>query len=228
MNPITILDKLNPLIKLLRLEEFNNVQPLVKICQKIGFNCQPAHLVLVSGIVALFLFITSMASYLLSSLIGFLYPAYMSFKAIQSTDKEDDKQWLTYWVVFSIFQIFDGLLSSILSFLPFYYIFKVAFYVYLFHPKTKGANLIYTKLVNPLLSKHQVFIDSKLSSNSKWEQSIIQKSFVASPLFFFIFFLLYVKNLCILTARPLYIYVSKKVINLCLIKTKANIYVPKN
>jgi len=27
---------------------------------------------------------------------GFAYPTYMSFKAIETEDKEDDKQWLTY------------------------------------------------------------------------------------------------------------------------------------
>ncbi|CAG8750758.1 17757_t:CDS:2 [Gigaspora margarita] len=34
---------------------------------------------------------------LLSDVIGWLYPAYASFKAIESPEKEDDVQWLTYW-----------------------------------------------------------------------------------------------------------------------------------
>lgn len=43
--------------------------------------------------------------------IGIVYPAYMSFKAIESSTKEDDTQWLTYWVVFasfSVLEIFTG------------------------------------------------------------------------------------------------------------------------
>ena len=36
-----------------------------------------------------------------SNVVGFVYPAYMSFKAIETEDDvDDDIQWLTYWVVF--------------------------------------------------------------------------------------------------------------------------------
>ncbi|CAG8603010.1 20415_t:CDS:2 [Cetraspora pellucida] len=35
---------------------------------------------------------------LLSDIIGWLYPAYASFKAIESPEPSDDVQWLTYWL----------------------------------------------------------------------------------------------------------------------------------
>ncbi|CAG8572906.1 1336_t:CDS:2 [Gigaspora rosea] len=35
---------------------------------------------------------------LISDVIGWLYPAYASFKAIESPEKTDDVQWLTYWL----------------------------------------------------------------------------------------------------------------------------------
>jgi receptor expression-enhancing protein 5/6 len=41
---------------------------------------------------------------LVSDLVGFVYPAYASFKAIDSADPNDDTQWLTYWVVFAVFR----------------------------------------------------------------------------------------------------------------------------
>jgi receptor expression-enhancing protein 5/6 len=39
----------------------------------------------------------NIAGGLLTNLLGFLYPAYASFKAIESSRKEDDVQW---WVIF--------------------------------------------------------------------------------------------------------------------------------
>ncbi|CAG8439382.1 13752_t:CDS:2 [Funneliformis caledonium] len=49
------------------------------------------------GVVFLLIFFNFWGQ-LLSNLIGWVYPAYISFKAIETTDKADDTQWLTYWL----------------------------------------------------------------------------------------------------------------------------------
>ena len=36
----------------------------------------------------------------LCDFIGFVFPAYLSFKAVESADTRDDTQWLTYWIVY--------------------------------------------------------------------------------------------------------------------------------
>lgn len=36
----------------------------------------------------------------LCDIIGFIFPAYLSFKAVESADTRDDTQWLTYWIVY--------------------------------------------------------------------------------------------------------------------------------
>ncbi|CAG8474981.1 1666_t:CDS:2 [Scutellospora calospora] len=41
---------------------------------------------------------------LLSDVIGWLYPAYASFKAIESPETSDDVQWLTYWLLLPPFR----------------------------------------------------------------------------------------------------------------------------
>lgn len=46
-------------------------------------------------------------SSVLTTLIGVAYPAFMSFVALESDGEDDDKQWLTYWVVFGVFSILD-------------------------------------------------------------------------------------------------------------------------
>ena len=43
-----------------------------------------------------------------SNLIGWGLPAYLSFKALESSGHDDDVQWLTYWVIFGFFNFAEG------------------------------------------------------------------------------------------------------------------------
>ena len=84
---------------------------------------------------------------LISDVMAFIYPAYMSFKAIESPDPVDDTQWLTYWVVFSLFSIVENVASFLIAWIPFYYVIKIAFFAWLCHPKFMGAGLVYKQVV---------------------------------------------------------------------------------
>lgn len=87
---------------------------------------------------------------LVVDLLGFLYPAYMSFKSMDSGSK-DDTQWLTYWVVFSFFSIFENLFGFLVALIPFYYFIKVGAIVWMYHPSTMGAKVVYEQGLRPLL-----------------------------------------------------------------------------
>ena len=96
---------------------------------------------------------------IISNIVGVAYPAFMSFVALESEGTDDDKQWLTYWVVFGLFNIFDQIAGIILRFIPFYYVLKLAFLVYCFHPSTTGSLHIYEGLILPFVKEHKHRID---------------------------------------------------------------------
>jgi len=101
------------------------------------------------------LFINAFAPFV-SNLVGWLLPAYLSVKAIESAGHEDDVQWLTYWVTFGSFTFLESFaLRAVLYYLPFYFVFKTIFIVWLQLPATKGARTLYLSVLRPILFSNQ-------------------------------------------------------------------------
>ncbi|KAF0739376.1 hypothetical protein LEN26_015582 [Aphanomyces euteiches] len=94
--------------------------------------------------------------------VGVLYPTYASFKALETPQTDDDKQWLTYWVVFSITTSAEEVGEKLVAYLPGYYICKCIFLVWLMLPKTRGAVWVYEQFIMPMLKKYEPIIDAKL------------------------------------------------------------------
>lgn len=82
-------------------------------------------------------------------LVAYLYPAYASVRAIESDGTDDDTQWLTYWLVFSLFKLFEGIADSLLMYIPFYFLLKITFLVWCFYPGTDGATIVYSYFIKP-------------------------------------------------------------------------------
>jgi len=57
------------------------------------------------------------------------FPAvfYFRVKAVESETKEDDTQWLIYWVVFGVFNIVEFFSDILLSWFPLYFLVKVSY-----------------------------------------------------------------------------------------------------
>merc|ERR1712100_242006 len=74
---------------------------------------------------------------LLCNFVGFVYPAFASFKALDSKNEGEERNWLIYWVVYSCFCLVEGFLEYVLFWVPFYYPIKLAFLCFLFLPQTQ-------------------------------------------------------------------------------------------
>jgi len=116
----------------------------------------PQKQVLQGAMGALVLFIVlGIGQSMLTNLIGVAYPSFMSFHALESSGTVDDKQWLTYWVVFGCFSILDQFAGLILSLIPFYYVLKVAMLIWMFHPASLGALTVYNNIILPFVKKYE-------------------------------------------------------------------------
>ncbi|KAL4584754.1 hypothetical protein LXL04_009363 [Taraxacum kok-saghyz] len=82
-----------------------------------------------------------------------LYPLYASVVAIESASKEDDQQWLSYWILYSFLTLMEMLLASVLEWIPIWYDVKLIAVAWLVLPQFRGAAFIYNKFVREKVIK---------------------------------------------------------------------------
>lgn len=94
------------------------------------------------------------------NLAGFIYPLWMSCKALMTEGKDDDTQWLTYWVVYALFSVTESTFGVVLSLVPMYHTVKLAFLLWCFMPQTQGATALFQRFVRPFMLTYGDAIDS--------------------------------------------------------------------
>ena len=116
----------------------------------------------------------------LCSIVGFLYPAYKSFEAIESKNRGDDTQWLIYWVVYAFFSIMEVFIDFLVYWIPFYYAFKLAFLLWAMLPQTKGAKFLYDSFLKDFLKQNESKIDAALADAKKNARQVASEAVAAS------------------------------------------------
>ncbi|CAF0969829.1 unnamed protein product [Rotaria sordida] len=124
------------------------------------------------GFLAIYLII-GWANDFVCNFLGFIYPAYASILAIESKTTHDDTEWLIYWVVYALFGFIEYIGHNFFHTLPFYWLGKCLFLIWLMAPGPKGGSqLLYNKLMRPLVLKSRPTIEQRARDANEYARTI--------------------------------------------------------
>jgi len=107
--------------------------------------------------------IPALAQKLLGLVLGTLYPAYASYKAVRTKNVREYVKWMMYWIVFAIFASVESFADIFVAFwFPFYYEVKILFLIWLISPVSRGSlgsSILYRRFVHPSLLAREDEID---------------------------------------------------------------------
>ena len=90
--------------------------------------------------------------------ITVLYPAVHSIRAIETDGKDDDKVWLTYWMVFGIFTTAETFFGFVFYIIPYWDWLRMGFFIWLLLPNFNGAAVLYNGVIKNLLAQNKDLI----------------------------------------------------------------------
>ncbi|KAF8053105.1 hypothetical protein N665_1463s0009 [Sinapis alba] len=95
---------------------------------------------------------------------GYAYPAYECYKEIEKNKPEIQQLrfWCQYWILVAALTIFERVGDTFASWVPLYCEAKLAFFIYLWFPKTRGTTYVYDSFFRPYVAKHENEIDRNL------------------------------------------------------------------
>ena len=127
-----------------------------------------AYVVIILGALTAFLLLHALLNGFILFMVAIVGPAYITFKAIESPNKDDDTKMLYYWCVLGFFMIADRFLGFILDYLPFPGVLRFTFLVCLIVKDFAISKAIYEFTIAPVLKKYKIYIDeaTKVATDS--------------------------------------------------------------
>ncbi|XP_050207247.1 putative HVA22-like protein g [Mercurialis annua] len=95
---------------------------------------------------------------------GYAYPAYECYKTVERNKPEIEQLrfWCQYWILVAVLTVCERVGDAFISWVPMYSEAKLAFFIYLWYPKTMGTTYVYDSFFRPYVSKHENEIDRNL------------------------------------------------------------------
>uniref|UniRef100_A0ACD5XZ16 Uncharacterized protein n=3 Tax=Avena sativa TaxID=4498 RepID=A0ACD5XZ16_AVESA len=99
-------------------------------------------------------------SRILLLLFGYAMPAFECFKTVEARPNDANmlRFWCQYWIIVAMVIAFE----SLISWMPMYGEMKLAFFVYLWYPKTKGSDVVYDTFLRPIVMQYEPNIEHRL------------------------------------------------------------------
>ncbi|XWS25894.1 hypothetical protein CRYUN_Cryun27aG0106700 [Craigia yunnanensis] len=96
---------------------------------------------------------------------GYAYPAYECYKTVEMNKPEIEQLrfWCQYWILVAVLTVCERIGDAFISWVPMYSEAKLAFFIYLWYPKTRGTSYVYDSFFRPYVAKHENEIDRNLS-----------------------------------------------------------------
>ncbi|CAL5372419.1 unnamed protein product [Camellia sinensis] len=87
--------------------------------------------------------------------VSLVYPLYASIRAIETKSPEDDRQWLTYWILYSMITLFELTFAKLIEWIPFWSYTKLLVTCWLVIPYFSGAAYVYEHYLRPFFLNPQ-------------------------------------------------------------------------
>lgn len=108
-------------------------------------------------------------------IVAAVFPIFESIRAVCTPDSEDDKNWLCYWIAWSIMSYctewVDDLAKRNADVRAHFYDFEFVFFLWMMLPYTDGATLIFEHVTEPLLAPLVKPIVTRMKS---WISALVQ------------------------------------------------------
>jgi receptor expression-enhancing protein 5/6 len=108
--------------------------------------------VLGAAVLLVIIFLVAFGFNAMATLTVVLFPMYGSLVALKTQNVADDRQWLSYWVIFGAFSAVESITSFFAEKIPLYTLLRTAFFVVCYLPNIKLASKIFAVL-DPHLAK---------------------------------------------------------------------------
>ena len=118
--------------------------------QAIGLN--PGAIIAAALFVMCLIFLMFEGFAIVVTICMVVYPGLLSIRAIETKEADDDKAWLTYWMIYGTLHVLETFMPFIFYFIPYWDWIRLGLFVYMI--KFNGAAQIHSTVVETLIREH--------------------------------------------------------------------------